>query len=176
MEFEFREPPKLAWLSPEVLAGVGDDELESALIGYFVERVIDMDDEAELVAALPPAQRSWYVAFVVDAEVLNGGFNQLFFNLSGALAPLAPAAFTELGVPDAGELVRRALDLLEVHVPVLEAAQEAGTIDAFIETYLDQPFSELDDAYAERQEEWRLARVAFIRRRAAEFAHPGANA
>ena len=172
MGFEFTPPPKLSELSPAILVGVSDDELESALIEYVVDHLIDAEAEIESVTALPPALQAWYVAFVVDAEVLNGGFNQLFFNPSGALVPSAPAAFAQIGIPAAGDLVIQALSLLDAHAPALEAAQEEGTVDAFMETYLDQPFAALDTAYAEREEEWRAARLAFLREHAPTFRHP----
>lgn len=108
----------------------------------------------------------------MDAEVLNGGFNQLFFNPTGALVPDAPAAFTEIGIPEAADLVYRALALLGTHASALEAAIETGTIDAFMETYLDQPFSELDSEYGSAQEQFRLARLRFIRDQADAFTHP----
>lgn len=172
MDFEFKPPPKLSSLSPAVVAAVSDDELESAVVGYVLDHILDTDREAESLSALPPALRAWYVAFVVDAEVLNGGFNQLFFNPSATLAPAAPTAFAQLGIPAAGDLVSRALALLESHAPALEAAHEAGTVDAFMETYLDQPFSALDGEYAAAEEEWRLARIRFLRQHAAALRHP----
>ena len=172
MEFELKPPPKLARLSPETLASVSDDELESALVGYVLDRMVPAMDDAAAVAALPPALQAWYVAFVVDAEVLNGGFNQFFFNSSGVFAPMAPAAFAQIGIPEAGELVVRALQLLEAHAPALEAAEAAGTIEAFMETYIDQPFEELDDAYGAQEERWREARIHFLRRAAPTLKHP----
>ena len=100
------------------------------------------------------------------------GFSQLFFNPSGALAAEAPAAIEALGLPEAGALVERALVLLQGHAPALEKAMEAGTVEAFVATYLDQPFAELDSAYAEQSERWADARLRFIRERAAEFSQP----
>ena len=172
MDFELKPPPKLARLSPEALASISDDDLESVLVGYLFDHMLPSVDDREAVAALPPALQAWYVTFVVDAEVLNGGFNQFFFNSSGALAPLAPAAFTQIGIPEAGELVRRALELLETHAPALEAAEQAGTIEAFMETYVDQPFEELDNEYGTNEGQWREARVRFLRRHAPTFRHP----
>ncbi len=176
MEFSFTPPPKLERLTPESLGAISDDDVEGSLIAYVVERLSTGVDDAEELDRLPDALRTWYVAFVVDAEVLNGGFNQLFFNPSGALAPEAPAAFEALGVPEASALVERALTLLGDHAPALEKAMEAGTAEAFAATYLDQPFEELDNAYAEQSERWAEARLRFIRERAAEFAQPWGGA
>jgi len=171
-EFEIKRPPKLNHLAPDVLAGISDDLLESALIDYVGERLSEGDDELEAVAALPSALQHWYIAFLVDAEVLNGGFNQLFFNPTGALAAEAPAAFAKIGIPAAGHLVEQAIRLLEQHAPALEAAAEAGTIEAFIESYIDQPFGQLDRQYAAAEDEWRSARLRYLRSQAEFIRHP----
>ncbi len=172
LEFQFTPPSKLSNLSPESLASVSDDEIESVLVGYVLDHSVQGTDEPEAIAGLPAPLQAWYVAFVVDAEVLNGGFNQFFFNSSGALAHLAPSAFAQIGIPEAGDLVTQAVELLEAHGPALEAADEAGTIEAFMETYIDQPFGELDERYGVREEQWRLARIRFLRQVAPTLKHP----
>ena len=166
MSFEIPPPPKLDALTADAINAISDDDLEYALSTFVYDRIAADEDPSGSIERLPPQLLSWYVAFMIDAEVLNGGFNQLFFNPSGELAGLAPAAFAEMGIPEAGELVERALALLEQHGPALEAAAEAGTIEAFMATYLDQPFSELDTSYAANEERWRAARVRFVRDRA----------
>jgi hypothetical protein len=171
MEFSFAPPPKLERLSAETLGAVGDDEIESSLVSYVGDLELDEANDPAALDRLSGPLRTWYVAFIVDIEILNGGFNQLFFNSSAVVTPEAPAAFAALGIPEAGDLVQRALALLDAHAPALEKAHEEGTIDAFMETYVDQPFEELDEAYSENEERWREARVRFIRERASEFSH-----
>ncbi len=172
MPFEFVPPPKLECLTPATLASVSDDVIESTLINYVIDYKSDSDDELESISVLPVALQAWYIAFVVDAEVLNGGFNQFFFNSSGQLAPGAVEAFNLIGAPAAGRLVETAIELLDQHAPALEAAAEAGTIEAFMETYLEQPFRELDDQYCTGEDDWRNARIRFIRQESAAFRHP----
>ena len=163
MDYSFTPPPKLEHISAETLARIPDDVVEYSLIEYVVDHSLPSGSPVDAVAHFPDALRSWYIAFIVDAEILNGGFNQLFFNPSGALAPDAPAAFVALGIPEAGALVQRALDLLEAYSPALEQAQKQGTVEAFASTYLEQPFSELDNQYSVKEEQWREARIRFVR-------------
>ena len=165
MDYSFTPPPKLEHITPETLARIPDDVVEFSLIEYVVDHSLPSDSPVDAVAHLSEALRSWYIAFIVDAEVLNGGFNQLFFNPSGQLAPAAPAAFVALGIPEAGVLVQRALDLLEAYSPALEQAQKQGTVEAFADTYLEQPFSELDNQYSLNEDQWRQARIRFVRER-----------
>ena len=163
MSAEFPPPPKLDSLSEEALSGIADDDLEYALSNYVAKHIEAHGGEFDAIERLPPRLLTWYITYIVDVEVLNGGFNQLFFNPTGRYAEEAPAAFEEIGAPEAKVIVEKALDLLEGHFPALESASEAGTLEAFAATYLDQPFSELDTAYMEREEDWRLARLRFLR-------------
>lgn len=166
MEFDIVPPPKLARLSPDALAGISDDEVESSLVHYVVDHMLGDGEGPDALARWPEGLRAWYITFVVDAEVLNGGFNQLFFNSSGALTPAAPWAFERIGSFVAADLMRRALERLEQHAPALEAAADAGTAEAFIETYRDQPFTQLDQQYGELEKELHAARLRFIREEA----------
>lgn len=166
MEFDIVPPPKLARLSPDALAGISDDEVESSLVHYVVDHMLGEGEGPDALARWPEGLQAWYITFVVDAEVLNGGFNQLFFNSSGALTPAAPWAFERIGAYAAADVVRRALELLARHAPALEAAADAGTPEAFLATYRDQPFAELDQRYGELEKELQSARLRFIREQA----------
>lgn len=176
MEFEIGPPPKLARLSPESLAAVSDDDVESSLVYHVVDHMLGKGAEPDAIATWPEGLQAWYITFVVDAEVLNGGFNQLFFNSSGALTPAAPWAFEQIGSYAAADLMRRALELLEQHAPALEAAAGAGTSEAFMATYVDQPFAKLDQQYCQMEEELRSARLRFIREQAASLCPTGGAA
>ena len=145
------------------MTAVPDDDVESALVDYLI-RLPDVDPyDRERVGRLPLGLRTWWVAFIVDAEILNGGFNQLFFNPTSALAPLAPEAFDRLGIPAAATIFREAIDLLSAHAPALQRAAKDGTLEAFAATYTDQPFSRLDGIYTEGEATWREARLRWIR-------------
>jgi hypothetical protein len=113
--FEFEGPPSLHRLDPAVIGNLSDDVLESALVGYVVDRWTQYGGESQGLAAMPSALAAWYVTFIVDGEVLNGGFNQLFFNASAGASPSAADAFETVGLPKAADIMRRALTLLEDH-------------------------------------------------------------
>lgn len=172
MEFDIAPTPKLAQLSQEALAGISDDDVESSLVHHVVDHMLGDGEGPDALARWPEGLRAWYITFVVDAEVLNGGFNQLFFNSSGALVPAAPWAFERIGSHVAADLMRRALGLLDLHAPALDVAADAGTAEAFLETYRDQPFAELDQQYCQMERELRSARLHFIRERAASLCPP----
>jgi Domain of unknown function (DUF4375) len=100
----------------------------------------------------PSAAAVWY-CFDVDSEIVNGGFNQYFFNKS--TRPVEPVlrAYALVGAQDQARLFGRAVveraHVAEAH----ERARSAGEKDAakrlaaFSASYTDNPRNELDTAY-----------------------------
>src|SRR4051812_32439383 len=117
-DFVFESTPVPDHLDPTTIAAISDDVLESALMGYVVARWNDLGGEAQALATMPSALRAWYITCVVDGEVLNGGFNQLFFNASAGASEDAPQAFETVGLLEAADLMRRARTLLRDRGPV----------------------------------------------------------
>jgi hypothetical protein len=126
----------------------------------------------ELLAALPAAARTWFVTSVPDADVLNGGFWQLFGNSTGDTAALSIAGFIEIGSPARAELFTRAAMALfdTTDVPPqaerwvrLEALADDGRVSATIGA-LNRAYSELHRA--QRLEELLLP---YARARASDF-------
>jgi hypothetical protein len=109
---------------------------------------------------------------MVDADVLNGGFNQLFFNVPMQVLNDAPAAFEKARMPKAAQLLREALALFQERAPMIEAAQADGSVEAFMDTYEDDPFQALDVTYAEQQDGFRNTRLAFLRESSNSIRHP----
>jgi hypothetical protein len=171
-DFQFEPTPVPDHLDPATIAGISDDVLESALVGYVAARWKELGGEAQALATMPSALRAWYITFIVDGEVLNGGLNQLFFNASAGASEDAPQAFETVGLPQAADLMRRALAVLKDRAPALEDAKEEGTIEAFMKTYEDDPFAALDAEYNEREADFRLRRIQFLREHADTIRHP----
>ncbi|MBC7793095.1 MAG: DUF4375 domain-containing protein [Clostridia bacterium] len=165
-------PEPLARMSPSELAQLSDEQLEESLISYVSEIVCAAPNEIEALAAFPEAIQNWYPTAVLDIEVLNGGFNQFFFNSSSAYAEMLPDACRKVGIPEVGALVAEGTRLLTKHADALHAAEKAGTIDAFFATYIDAPFEHLDDQYAAREDEWHQCRVGYLRSVLDTLAHP----
>src|SRR5690606_22480419 len=104
-EDQFHPPGRPARLDAATLSTLPEDALEQALLNYVLDATAGSGlGEPEALDGLPVPLRAWYVAFVVDAEVLNGGFNQFFFNPSGVLAGEAPEALRTIGLDRAAEI------------------------------------------------------------------------
>jgi hypothetical protein len=164
---EKRDPPIPEAITHDLLTTTSDDIVEDVLINHVLHI---MEHRPDVLEHLPPALQAHYVAYMVDCEVLNGGFNQLFFN-KPAMVEDAAEAFEFLGMDEAASLASRASELYRGVRSRHDAARREGTLEAFARTYDESPFEELDNLYAERQETWRLQRLAYIRAHPEEFVH-----
>jgi uncharacterized protein DUF4375 len=61
---------------------------------------------------LTPGQRALYVLYWADAEILNGGFSQFYFNSTGYFAPDLPDAAADVGAAGHARLATSANALL----------------------------------------------------------------
>jgi hypothetical protein len=157
--------PKLSDLIPS--AGGGD--LEDRLFQY-VLRLQETDPSA--LRSLPLSLQAHFVAYVVDREVLSGGFNQLLFT-APEIASMAPDAFVHLGMDAAAVIAQDAWHLYDVVRTRYAAARAEGTFAAFSATYEPPVFEELDLMYADSAEEFRAARIAYLTAHPEEFDGPG---
>jgi Domain of unknown function (DUF4375) len=160
-------PPTPRAITAELFASTSEDILENVLLNYVLDTRQRFPDQ---MRELPVALQAHFIAFTVDAEVLNGGFNQLMFN-SPEIAEAAAEAFELLEMPTAAHIAERAWHLYESALPRLKAAQDAGTVEAFMETYQDRIFDEIDQEYSAAQDDFRAARLVFIRDHRERFFH-----
>lgn len=158
-------------LTREAIEASDDDHVEGLLLEYVLGLQTRAPDRLD---TLPLACQAHFIAFILDGEVLNGGFNQFWFN-SPEFAADAAQALEFLELPEAAELARRASKIYEGLEHKHREARQAGTIEAFMATYEGTPFQEVDDAYSAREAEWREARIRFIRENIDQFVHPSAD-
>jgi len=166
--FDSSVPPTPDAITSDLLDATSDDVIEFLLLNYVLDVLQHRPDTAE---GLPIALQAHYLAFILDCEVLNGGFNQLFFN-HPEMAGDASQAFQYLGMDQVAALVTKTSELYQEVRSRHEAAKSAGTVEAFAKTYEGSPFDELDSLYWEQQDEWRLERIKYIRANPNLFLHP----
>jgi hypothetical protein len=99
--------------------------------------------------ASPEASRVLFAAHWTQSEVLNGGFDQYFFNSTGVLAPEAASAFRQIGMPQTAAAVERAMSFFGIEYPrdrderqeAIDTAHGASGDEDF------DPFQEADDLF-----------------------------
>jgi hypothetical protein len=163
---EFKNRKIYKQLTPEILASIPDDKLEQAIIDYVFEKVARRyDQEAQIVRRMSVGIRAIHATWVVEAEVNNGGFNQFFWNSSGQYAADAVAAFNLLEMPTLAQLMQRAIDTHEKEAIRLAQFKQRGSLEAFSESYKENPLNNLDEEFYETAKSLSVTRVAFIRKR-----------
>jgi hypothetical protein len=135
-------------LTPELLASLSADDVADAIVQHVHLRVAGAwGGEAQIIRSLPPGVRAIYTTWLVDAEVNNGGFNQYFFNSSGQYAGDALAGYELLGAEEYAAVMRSAIATFEIDRPRLAPYYDAGTLEAFSESYRHTDLGEVDQRY-----------------------------
>ena len=139
--------PRFRELTPELLASLPPDELPDAVVHHVTFRVHGQEDPGNAFEQLPPGIRAVYSTWVVDAEVNNGGFNQFFYNRDVSLAGEALAGYELLGAEDYADVMRAAIATYEVERDRLAKFHDAGTLEAFSESYKHTELGAVDQRY-----------------------------
>jgi len=95
-------------LTEKFIDTAADDALMLAVIDDMSKRLGNSTTEYATIMTWNKARRSVFVAWQLDAEVNNGGFNQFYYNPSGKFYPLAPESLKYVGASLLADLTRRA--------------------------------------------------------------------
>lgn len=139
--------PRFREMSPELLQTVSADEIGDVVLQHVQLRWGAVRNEADVVAHLAAGVRAIYATFIVDAEVNNGGFNQFFYNPHGVLAGEALRGYELLGAEDYADVMRAAIATYEVERDKLAPFHDAGTLEAFGESYEHTELGAVDQRY-----------------------------
>ena len=135
-------------LTPELLSSLATDEIGEAIVHHVALRIgRDLARAVEIVRGLPAGVQAIYSTWLVDAEVNNGGFNQYFWNPSGELAGDALVGYELLGAEEYAVVMRAALAVREIERERMAKFHEAGTMEAFSESYRHTELEEVDQRY-----------------------------
>ena len=161
---EVKNRRKYASFDLATLRDIKDEHLEPAILDYIFARIArDPENKKQAVLALPRGFRSVYLSWLVEAEVLNGGFNQYFWNSSAEFAELTPAALTEIGSPEAAQIMRQAIATANAESATMGRFRAEGTVEAFLESYKHTKLNDLDDPFGELAAQFRALRLRYIR-------------
>jgi hypothetical protein len=159
-------------LSPAVVESIADDYLEQAIVDHVAWQAnLDGVTEEIVLGRLPPAFSAIYATRLVEDEVANGGFNQLFFNRMMTLLERATTGYRTMGAPEHERIANAAIERAIKATPTLEATWEAQTIEAFSASYKLQLFDDLDAAFNEldQTEDASAIRIRYVRSHTGEM-------
>jgi len=123
-----------------------DNEVLLALTDDLLTRLGNSPNAYATIMTWNKARRAVFVAWQLDLEVNNGGFNQFYYNPSGKFYPLVPESLNYIGAPLLADLARRANKTYEEQIDRIKKDQN-GTPDGFSKSYKGNPLNEYDHAF-----------------------------
>ena len=165
--------PRRDRFDASVIARIPDEALEQALLDHLFDRLARCGhDHDEAFAALSPEFRVFHCTWEVEAQVMNGGFNQYFWNPSSRRADDVPAALRAIGDEVAAGLMEEAQHIALAELPAQARWLQAGTLEAFSESYQHTALNALDEPFCRRAAGFPALRLAYVRSRPDAFATP----
>jgi hypothetical protein len=101
----------------------------------------------EALDAYAPPIRQLYAAYLLDGEINNGGFSQLFFNGLGVWLDEAIAGLAAAGLEGHREVMDDAARYGMTQLEGLAAARRSGTVDAYADWAAGAGFGSFDDRW-----------------------------
>ena len=156
--------PRYPVLTLEILKGIPDDKLELEVMDHIQSKIGDnYEHEHTIVAPLSKGLQMVYATVELEHEVANGGFNQYFWNSTGEFRNEALEGYKLLGAAEHERITAEAIGVYNVNQPKLDEAKATGTLEAFSQSYKDNPLNKLDDRFYNLKEDTSAMRTKFIR-------------
>ena len=151
-----------------------DDQVEDAVFERVSGRIQgEPSTWHQQLASLGSGPSMVYATRVVEGEVFNGGFNQLFFNSSRGAVCDAVAGYRLIGADRHADLVDEAIKVHVAERKKLEPILKDRTLEGFSESYKHTELRPLDDKFYEmdraKAEDVSALRIRYIRSHLTEF-------
>jgi len=167
---EFQNRKRYTSFDIETLREIKDHQIEQALMDYVWQKADKYpSDRRSIILDLSRGFQVVYMTWLVEAEVLNGGFNQYYWNTAGEFADLTPAALRELGAGDAAAIMERTLRVAIAEIPEMTKFRAAGTLEAFADSYKHTSLNDFDGPFSKLAERFPQLRVRYIRENESQF-------
>lgn len=171
---DFMNRPIHKNLTKETLFSAQDVDLEQIVFDNIFELIKDSPpDEYRTLDKLNSGQKAFYSTWVVESEINNGGFNQLYFNNGKEFVEISEGGFELIEAKKTANLVKKANKLYESIENDLKKFND-GTKESFSKSYDDNPLNDLDTIFYKLNTEEDLSklRVKYIKLHTDEFISP----
>jgi hypothetical protein len=140
--------PRFQTLTRDLLAELPDSMVAAAVYQHALWSIGGrFDREVQIVSTLPSGVQAVYATLLLESEVYNGGFNQYFWNSTGALADVALRGFELLGATEHARLTREAIEIGNSEASMRRMYKRKGTTEAFSESYKHTNLGSLDEQF-----------------------------
>jgi hypothetical protein len=169
-EAALRPPrPRLTEITSASLKALEREDLDLAVYEYVATRIYDTNNPRTALLMMPRGLQVFYLTFLVEAEVMNGGFNQFFWNPSSEMGDLIAPALRELHADEAAVIFEQALRVSNLEHQTRTKHKEDRSLDAFSKSYEETNLNKFDSGFAALAEKFPALRVKFIRTNEQQF-------
>lgn len=155
--------PELTTITSDALRALSGQDLDQAICQYVEKSLAEADNDRSALLQLPRGLQVFYLSFILELEVMNGGVNQFFWNSSSQMADLVPAALRELGSPAAAKIFEEAQLVANIEATHRTSFKEEGTLEAFMDSYNETALSSFDDPLCALAENFPSLRATYVR-------------
>jgi hypothetical protein len=157
-----RPRPCIDSLDKSTVRGLAPEDVEIAVVEFVDRQIQSSEDRCNAVLSLTRGLQVFYLSFIVEAEVMNGGFNQFFWNSSSEYAELIAPALRELGASEAAEIFEQALAVANAEIETTAEFRRSSTLEAFSASYEHTRLNEFDSRFCKLAEQFPALRLAII--------------
>lgn len=170
---QYQERQIYGSLDASTLAGIADDRVELAIVDcVHVQLEGNEARQREVLAELAVGARALYMTWLVQTQVIHGGFSRYYRSSAGQFAQEAVTAFEFFGAQQHAGLMREA-NRLHAQEQVLGDREDLAKAYSFFERYTVPPLYWLDDRFYKLDESLSTLRIAKIRTAPALFLTAG---
>ena len=173
LQAEAKPRPKLECLSASTLNSLESEDLDTAIVDYVERQISQSEDRHARLFELPRGLQVFYLSFLVEAEVMNGGFNQFFWNSSGEFAEAVAPALRQLGAGEAAEIFERAFAVAKIEAEKATLNPAPRTLEAFSTSYETTQLNGFDVAFCEHALHFPSLRLHLARHHTASLCDDG---
>ena len=150
-------------LNIATLRTIPDDELELVIVDYVVHKLESNSDENTVLNSLTDGNRAFWLTWIVQGEVNNGGFNQYYWNTEGRHSSEAVSSFEFFSASKHAALMREANSIREQEAATIKEYENKNTVEAFSDSYKVSNLGPLDTRFYTISEDLSALRIAKIR-------------
>jgi hypothetical protein len=161
--------PRLMEISLESLRALTRDDLDMAVYEYVEAQLDNAEDRCAALLLLPRGLQVFYLSFIVEVEVMNGGLDQFFWNQPTELAELIPPALRRLNADEAATIFEQAMLIADEELYKRAALKEDGSLDAFSKSRTETNLKKFDATFADNATKFPELRSLFIQSHEHEF-------
>jgi len=167
-------------LTVDDLAKMSDERLDEFIFDRLIAKMDDWGNQRQVVDQWSEPERTIYVINSTVGEVMNGGFNQFFFNSAGReFHDIAAECFRRAGAETWADIVERACQIIDsdqgdrivARWGNQDEMEEESVLESFSASYKDNPLNELDkEMYALDYPAFLAGLIAYKRANLSAFA------